>query len=45
MIYGGMGSSCQDPAYVNLKDKLKKGLNTKVECYETTMEDSMVEQG
>ena len=37
MIYGGMGSYCTDPAYKNLLKKLQEGLNTHVECYETTI--------
>ena len=35
MVYGGMGSSCNDPAYVNLVAKLKDGLKSHVECFET----------
>ena len=35
MVYGGMGSHCNDPAYVNLVAKLKDGLKQPVECYET----------
>ena len=36
IVFGGMGSSCKDPVYINLMNKLKKGLdNQHVECYET----------
>jgi hypothetical protein len=35
LIFGGMGSSCSQPEYVNLIKKLKEGLNQEsVKCYE-----------
>ena len=44
IVYGGMGSSCKDPAYVTLVADLKKGLGSHAECYETTIENSMTYQ-
>jgi hypothetical protein len=41
MVYGGMGSSCKDPAYVNLVAKLKEGLKSHVECFETKVLNSI----
>jgi palmitoyl-protein thioesterase len=41
IVFGGMGSKCDDPAYTNLMTKLKDGLNTHVECFETTIMDSI----
>ena len=44
ILFGGMGSKCNDPAYTNLVAKLKDGLKTHVECYETTIMDSINKQ-
>ena len=44
ILFGGMGSKCNDPAYTNLVTKLKDGLKTHVECYETTIMDSINKQ-
>lgn len=44
IVYGGMGSSCKDPAYVRLVADLKKGLSSHAECYETTVQNSMTQQ-
>ena len=44
IVFGGMGSKCNDPAYTNLVTKLKDGLKTHVECYETTVLESINKQ-
>jgi hypothetical protein len=41
IVFGGMGSSCKDKAYINLVDKLSKGLGKHVECYESKVLGSM----
>ena len=43
MIYGGMGSKCDDQEYQTLVANLKEHLKKPVECYETKIMGSIKE--